>query len=70
MVELGHPNFPWRKHCQLRTIPDRAGDLVMGDTEKVEDLISFFSSVFTVKVCLQPRRAVCLGAEFEGNKYC
>lgn len=45
-------------------------DLVMGDPEKAEDLISFFSSVFTVKVCLQPPRAAFLVAEFEGDKYC
>lgn len=42
VTELGHPNLFWRKHCQLRTIPNRAGDLAMGDPEKAEGLVSFF----------------------------
>lgn len=54
----------------IRTIPDRAGDLVMGHIEKAEDLFFFFSSFFAVKICLQPHRAACLVAEFEGDKYC
>lgn len=42
----------------------------MGDMEKAEDLGFFSSLVFAVKVCLQPHRAACLVAEFEGGKDC